>query len=288
MGKAPNPFSLFDFLGYFFPGAIAVYSVVLGYGHVSQRYRAADALKEIFSLTDPQNVLPFILAAYVLGHFLSFVSSLTVEKYLYWQYGFPSKFLLGLPYTPYFPKRVRASALDLFKLLVILVLFPVFVFDQAFGRIFNMSGFYAKGLDPLTAEIVRKKTGLILRNVAGIEPSTEKHGKPSEVDFFTYLYHYALEHAPHHGPKMQNYVALYGFLRTLSLLAVVYFWIAVWHVWFSGLAWTLWFFTLVPIAAATFVFFLAYFKFLRRYSLEVFMAASVSYNAVSGASENGD
>lgn len=276
MDRPPNPFSLFDFLGYFFPGAITVYSALLSYGHVSTSYRVADALKEVFSLTKPENILPFVLASYVIGHFLSYVSSITVEKYLYWQYGFPSKFLLGLPYKPYFPGRVGLSFLDVVKLGVILFLFPIFIFDQLIGTLFRMSGFYAKSLDRLSKDIIGNKAWNILVESGGVEPDKKRH-PPTDVDYFQYLYHYALEHAPNHGPKMQNYVALYGFLRTLTLISLFYFWIGIWHVWFSRLSAEYAIPLVLLLAAVVFVFFLAYFKFLRRYSLEVLMAAAVAY-----------
>jgi hypothetical protein len=278
MGKAPNPFSLYDFLGYFFPGAITVYSLVIAYTHIDKSYKAADAVKEILSLTHPENILPFVLAAYVAGHFLSYCSSITVEKYLYWQYGYPSKFILNLPYTPLFPSRMGLRVVDCFRLLVMLFLLPILLFDQIAGRLLGLSGFYAKAVDSLSREIIKRKTFAILRDKAGVKPTHEKHGPPTGVDYFQYLYHYALEHAPQHGPKMHNYVALYGFLRTLTLIALLYFWVAVWHVWYSALRWSTATVTLALLGGVVFVFFLAYFKFLRRYSLEVFMAAAVAYD----------
>lgn len=39
--------------------------------------------------------------------------------------------------------------------------------------------------------------------------------------------YYAVENAPNHFSKMQNYVALYGFFRTLTPIAVLLFWVIV-------------------------------------------------------------
>ena len=93
-------------------------------------------------------------------------------------------------------------------------------------------------------------------------------------DSFRLLYHYAVEHTPNHCPKMQNYVAIYGFLRTTTFLLVATFWVLTWHLFTINAG---------PLQKATIILFTvavcnvsyaAFLKFYRRFSLEAFMAIS--------------
>ena len=97
-----------------------------------------------------------------------------------------------------------------------------------------------------------------------------------DLDFFRYVYHYALENAPSHVTKMQNYVALYGFLRTIAFIAVVVFWVGVWHA-FMGLS-GIWTSVLMVAVSAVlaYLMFMAFVKFYRRFSLEALMAMAVT------------
>lgn len=103
-----NPFSLYDFLGYFLPGAILI-GVLLPYVIHSANANVCqppdkpslllsyvDLLKE-YNL--PDNHLAYIyvvliIFSYIAGHLLSFLSALTVEKFSIWKLGYPSNYLL--------------------------------------------------------------------------------------------------------------------------------------------------------------------------------------------------
>ncbi len=70
---------------------------------------------------------------------------------------------------------------------------------------------------------------------------------------------------------MQNYVALYGFLRTICLLAILLWWFALWSAFQSphgGWVSTL---DLLWTAILAYLLFMAFMKFYRRFSLEVYM-----------------
>jgi hypothetical protein len=73
---------------------------------------------------------------------------------------------------------------------------------------------------------------------------------------------------------MQNYVALYGFLRTSCLIAILAFW------------WTLYnhhWLTAAGSCAVAFLLYVGFIKFYRRFSLEAMMAVSVVVQSSSEA-----
>lgn len=102
-----NPFSLYDFLGYFLPGAILI-GVLLPYvihsanANVCQSSDKSSLLSYVDLLKEcnlPDNHIAYIyvlliIFSYIAGHLLSFLSALTVEKFSIWNLGYPSNYLL--------------------------------------------------------------------------------------------------------------------------------------------------------------------------------------------------
>lgn len=277
MDLKQNPFSLYDFLGYFTPGAIFLYGLMAAYAHTQPDMSILVYITEKLSFKQPEIYIPFILAAYTIGHFLSFLSSITVERYSIWAFGYPSKYLLGLPHGGYYDIKKKRGIRKFMRTLVAVLLTPIVVLDWLLGAKAGLRDLYAKELDPfLIATLKRKLEKLMVEHADIKEPSD--YGKATDHDFFRYAYHYAVENAPNHLSKMQNYVALYGFLRTLTLLAVVVFWGLIWHAvrnTFPALQITM---LLVLSIFVAYVLFMAFVKFYRRFSLEALMALAASYS----------
>ena len=84
--------------------------------------------------------------------------------------------------------------------------------DWLLGEKAGLRDLYAKKLDPLLVPCQDKLRKLIVEHA---KIKSQKYGTADEHDYFRYAYHYTVENAPNHLQKMQNYVALYGFLRTL-------------------------------------------------------------------------
>ena len=90
-----NPFSFYDFLGYLFPGLLCVMLVKVVYsveGPVTIQALYSKGIEGSIAWND---TIPYTVLAYVAGHFISYFSSLTVEPFLIWSYGYPSVFLLN-------------------------------------------------------------------------------------------------------------------------------------------------------------------------------------------------
>lgn len=271
-----NPFSLYDFLGYFTPGAIFLYCILLALGHLETKGFSLSYVNTYLSFDKAEIYIPFILAAYLSGHFLSFLSSITVERFSLWAHGYPSKYLVGITHKGYFSASDHELLRVVIRLFVFVILAPISTLDLILGKVIGMRELYAKRLDPLLIEVLRKRIEALIDKHAGIK-NKEKYGPARDTDFFRYAYHYALEHAPSHVTKMQNYVALYGFLRTLTLIVLITFWVVAWHVLDGSFATPAAIWTLCIVGVIAYLFFMGFVKFYRRFSLEALMAMAVTY-----------
>ncbi|HEY9100426.1 MAG TPA: hypothetical protein VIN38_16290 [Thiobacillus sp.] len=203
MDLKQNPFSLYDSLGYFTPGAIFVYGLMAAYAHVQPGGDSLQHIATSLSFDSAEIYIPFILASYAVGHFLSFVSSITVERYSIWTFGYPSKSLLDLPNSGYWAVSEKTFQRRAIRLLVGLLLAPISLLDWLLGSCAGLRDVYVKKLDPLLISAISLKIKHLVREHA-LLPDADELGKPVEHDFFRYVYHYAVENAPSHLPKMQQ------------------------------------------------------------------------------------
>lgn len=279
MNLKQNPFSIYDFLGYFTPGAIFLYGIIFIIGHAKGAF-PFDYIAQYLSFDKPEIYIPFVLTAYSAGHLLSFLSSITVERYSIWALGYPSKYLLGLEHPGYFSVKEQRWTRLTMRTLVAILLAPICLMDFLLGWKAGMRFFYAKSLDKLLIAILSRKIDRLLKEHAESGNLAEIGANAIDSDFFKYAYHYALENAPAHTIKMQNYVALYGFLRTLTLISVIFFWGLVWHFFRGnfGVNYALW--LIVSATILSYILFMGFVKFYRRFSLEALMAMAVSYKGI--------
>ncbi|TAM50995.1 MAG: hypothetical protein EPN53_07330 [Acidobacteria bacterium] len=265
-----NPFSLYDFLGYLVPGAVFLCAVVV-LRRIAQQPVSWSALLVPFDvLGKVQFFVPLVLLAYVVGHLLSFISSITVERYAIWTLGYPSRYLLGnRPGRFLCPLKARKARAAI-RIFTAVLLAPA----SGIEGIAAWLGFrplYAKPLDPLLRHCIKQKVNGFASTMYDL--SGLPLAKPDEErDFFRLVYHYALENAPAHVPKMQNYVALYGFTRTLVLEGVLLFWLAVTGSVFGLVPWRVGTSLAVMSALGAFVLYIDFIKFYRKFSLEATMA----------------
>jgi hypothetical protein len=270
-----NPFSFYDFLGYFTPGALALYGVLASYAHFSGA-DITEGITGILSFDRAEIYIPFILIAYVVGHIIAFVSSITIERYSLWSTGYPSKYLVGFDHPKYFDAKESPKLRKFIRFFVAIILLPLSLMDYFIGNLLGFRLLYAKKLDPLLIKIVKNKIFLLITKHAGIAKPDE-HAPPYETDFFRYVYHYAVENCPAHLPKMQNYVALYGFLRALTLLGIISFWVILIHSIFGYISIVNSITYISLCTLVTYLLYMGFVKFYRRFSLEALMAFVASY-----------
>lgn len=268
-----NPFSVYDFLGYLIPGSLVIYAyLVIDYLKKNSLFDVSEFI-ENFSNVKLEGIFFFIILSYTIGHLISFASSITIEKYANWKYSYPSKYLLDIEYKGYWKSSQNWKDI-VWRISMIFTLFPCVFFDWIFGQLLGFKRFYTKSLDVFLQDMVVSKANRLI-NQLGLEklekPEKYDNGKGNDFDFHRIITHYAYENSKNHQAKMSNYVALYGFLRTLSLIfnfLAIYFFIRVFFFLEFNLNNGI---ILFVLSGISYLSFMAFMKFYRRYTLEGLM-----------------
>lgn len=182
-----NPFSLYDFLGYFIPGATLIYLYLY--------FSKLDSSNYEMNLTDFfgnegikfEGFLFFIIISYAIGHLNNYISSVLVEKYANWVYDYPSKYLLKIE------KKFSFKTITLKRILIFISILPVSILDLFLGHLCKFKNLYVIHLDDFLIYCVRTKSVKILNRIV---PHNETQEIPKEIgdyDFFRILQHYALK-----------------------------------------------------------------------------------------------
>lgn len=272
-----NPFSVYDFLGYLIPGSISLYAyLIINY---LNKYNDHSIQGFINCIGDYkfEGIFFFSILSYILGHLLSFISSITIEKYANWKYSYPSKYLLKFEHKGYWKSATKLNNY-FWRIAILIILFPCILLDFILGKLLNFKSFYTKELDPMLKSLVILKINKLFEKIGFGEIEDYKEfddGNGNSHDFHRVVTHYAYEYSVNHQTKMSNYVALYGFLRTLCLIfnfIAFYFIIKV----SLNLDFTLWnlYFILI-LSGISYISFMAFMKFYRRYTLEGFMIITI-------------
>lgn len=277
MESKQNPFSIYDFLGYFTPGAIFLYGCIGIFAHLQPNISTVDFLTQNLSLDKVEVYIPFILCSYAVGHILSYLSSIIIERYSIWTIGYPSKYMMGYPNKSYFDVgKTHKTLRIIIRTLVAILILPISILDWILGDCAKYRDLYAKPLDTLLINIIRAKMVTLLKEHSGLKTPPDGY-VISDTDYFRFIYHYVVENAEHHLPKMQNYVAMYGFLRTLTFISIIFFWGGVFHILKNEFTLLISFWYLLTASLLSFVLYMAFIKFYRRFSLEAFMALTAIY-----------
>lgn len=277
-----GPFSLYDFMGYFIPGALALYLIFIGvdvnFTDFSEKFflKGQNKFIEI-----PLYIIVFyIILAYCFGHFLSFFSTLTVEKYTRIFYGDPSKNLLSdhqrvrnkivLQNVPV--KIILKTILENISLIFIL---PLVIFDSLM--------YVARYKHKYMGQIPKPYRELVVEKIKNVFNGIGYNGDvftTDENNYHQFLIHYNYEYTKVHGSKLMNYVSLYGFLRVITLISSIYlchltiYFLTNYSLDLSGKGLKEAFFIFYRIFSyglLTFIFYLGYLKFYKRYTLENLM-----------------
>lgn len=287
-----NPFSIYDFMGYLFPGVI-VFVLYLAFSQIGFD---VTKLKDISLASNPELSGKFdleksfllVVLCYILGHIVAYLSSITVEFASNKIFGYPSKYLLnekrldwGRMFLNYFItegtssnaifKCVKLVMKVLLKLIVLVLLFPVLISIFTIGYIFDINGYVSRSLDPYLRDTIIEKEYLLAKKLGIKHPDVN-----AECDYHRIILHYVYLNISSSQRKTDNYIALYGFLRSVCLLSSMTFLLvlilsfktidisAPYDLWIIGVLCFLYF--------VSYLTYLGFVKFYRRYTLENFMA----------------
>ena len=260
-----NPFSLYDFLGYFIPGSLLMY--IIYFINFWDDNKIIDKVLSKLKTGDFDSYLPFIILAYVSGHLISFLSSYSIERFCLWRYSYPFRFLMDFKHEGYINIEVQKSGTILKRILLYIIILPIGIWDSILGLVFNMRYLRNRKFSKQTRDIVVRRLNTFVKK----ELNSNEEIDIEDPDNFSLIYHYTLERSNNHLNKFNNYVALYGFSRSISFLFVFVFWYAVIQTVSNNYwSWSMISF-FIAISILSYLFFLGFCKFYRRYSIEVIM-----------------
>ncbi|NYU11139.1 hypothetical protein A8O28_17875 [Enterobacteriaceae bacterium CCUG 67584] len=270
-----NPFSIYDFLGYLIPGGLFLYllyfcGITLDWDVIIQLKKAAIEQESSLSLLGYSSI---VILAYIIGHAIAICSAFLVEKYMNDTLQYPSIYLFW-ELNNHFKDVVKKNCGRRFKYIIIkTILCPIWFLDLiTFNKLYSRE---------LTKELATPLWKMLVKSYQyffSVDLNQLKNNFALQGDLFRLAYHYSYDHSSNHQPKIQNYVALYGFCRNVCLVFLIFFWVALFtlsiNIWSGNNS----HFNLISTLAMllmTYIFYCGFVKFYRRFTLEVFMAFSV-------------
>ncbi|MEC4048843.1 hypothetical protein OX284_005345 [Flavobacterium sp. SUN046] len=269
-----NLFSLYDFLGYFVPGIFTIYTFkIVILIKENSNYTFEKILSELPSYRN-ESISLIILMSYLIGHILSFSSSITIEKYSIWKYGYPSRYLLRMPFPNFFD-HYKSLHGCIWGTVMLIIIFPLAIIDYFLSNLLGFKFLFVKSLDINLIKVIIFKINKLLDNLGINKSNGFNNGEGNFSDFNRIIHHYVFENSKNHQKKLTNYVALYGFLRTFTLIFVLLFWYILYHFFLYGEFTNEIIILLSCVLLLSFIFFMSFMKFFRKYTLEGLMIIAI-------------
>lgn len=191
--------------------------MILPFDYVEQFFRFLSDDSINVDLT--KVLIPFVIVAYVLGHLFSYLSSITIEYFTNRVYYYPSKYLLEDTTGDKIWKRYWKSDSEhkSFKFILLLVIFvillpiDIFIFSSDLIR-----DFVTRKLDDYLASNIKDKIKYLSEELKFEGKQTDRY------DAHRVVMHYVYLNLPNSNRKADNYVALYGFLRSTTLILTLF------------------------------------------------------------------
>lgn len=222
-----NPFSTFDFLGYLFPGALGlIMFYVLSDGLKHPNIEGLHEFAIVKSIIEGNVIIGsvfFVIFSYVAGHLFSYVSSVTVELFYTWCYGYPTDYLFSdnqdAPKShPIIPDWISIRHI-IWRLLICLSIYPVLLAHCLFEKTLKIERFITKPLTQEPQRVIKNKVRDYFVKMGFRQDLFQQDKMPEEnIECHRFVMHYVYEHCKEHIVKFDNYVALYGFLRSLTFI----------------------------------------------------------------------
>lgn len=236
-----NPFSIYDFMGYLFPGLLLIIIIVYvrndsfeisNVFHFRTLLDSVDIKKDTFDLD--KSIL-IVLLGYVAGHFVSYSSSITIESFANNIFGYPSEYLLHGNkllwkdmWKRYYLCQARSSCKIarwvkigckfILKTAILLLLLPISLMTFFVGWMVDVNSYITRPIDEyLKTSILKKQYELAKRlgiNYADVN---------EQCDYHRLVMHYVYINVPECQRKVDNYISLYGFLRSITFVFCICF-----------------------------------------------------------------
>lgn len=283
-----NPFSLYDFLGYLFPGIFAIFLMfIVRQSIVNPNYTFFDCLHihNIVKIVHSEakfdwleTSIGVIVFSYIIGHIISYLSSMTIEYFSSITYDYPSFYLLNKnKNTPWknFSNYAGTAYKPIVRYCVALVIWPISIPVLISGGLRN---YVQRPLPVYLIDAIQEKTEKLYKH---LNIKVDHENEEELKDFHRVIMHYVYSSVSCHQNKADNYVALYGFLRSICFVIVVFYDIIILNALYTiryifinfssvSIDWFI-IFTVIVGYFLSIVLFLAFTKFYRKFTLENFM-----------------
>ncbi len=226
-----NPFSFYDFLGYLFPGMLSVLIIIhilflksscgiIDYFSIST---FVETLNNEFKTDSWKYLILIILLSYILGHILAYISSATVEYFSNRLFKYPAFYLLhkeDISFNQYLKRyfcNVGGLGVFLWRIIVVIILFPISFVFLLLGQPLYINKFITRELDDYVRNSILDKQFNLSEKLNIKRPAVN-----AEIDYHRIVMHYVYLNIPSSQKKSDNYIALYGFLRSICLVFCIY------------------------------------------------------------------
>lgn len=292
-----NPFSIYDFLGYLFPGLIFLVMIFF-ISHIKSA-----PVDEYFDFSKYQTLLKsgkeydwwestvfIIVTSYVVGHIVAYLSSSTVEYFTNHLFGYPSHYLLHEEVNNYrsvLSRYFSSPTLGnvIWRILVMFILLPVTFVMLVLGIKLSLIKFIVRPLDDYVRNSILYKLNKLSDTLSLQQPDVN-----SNADYHRIVMHYVYLNITNSQRKADNYVAMYGFLRAITLILCIFIdYMLIDQVIYSAeiikrnglehsiINWNgVWIFVVLIVVAN--LLYMGFVKFYRRFTLENYMALLTEKN----------
>lgn len=290
-----NPFSIYDFMGYLFPGMMCYIIIAycfrmgLDISEISNFDNLRKLVKDSQMEFNLEKSVIIIVIAYILGHIMSYLSSVTIELFARKVFGYPSEYLLERERSRNWWKMLKAFFASkahssnkkwalikttlrfIMKVFIALLLFPISFSTFTFAYFFDINGWIVRPLDDYLKNTLKVKEYRLANRLGINHPDVNQ-----ECDYHRIVMHYVYLNIPNSQRKTDNYVALYGFLRSISFVfCTTFFVIGTYAMTTINCSETFdkdLLLTLFLFFTLSYICFLGFVKFYRRFTLENYMA----------------
>lgn len=277
------PFTTYDIIGYLTPGIFSIWLTSYLFPNINSTERITSFFHEADAIPEQVIVSLSCLAIfYTIGHIISLVSSLLIERFLLFYFGYPSKFFVLEN------KINNATVRNIVKhniqknwrtpnfFFTTIMLFPIFPY-LIICYIIGAHGYYVKRLDRSAADILISRFKKITRK------NIQRNIEENDANWFRVVEYTVYRENPLSTSKMYNYVVMYGFLRSICLILITVTWYCLIKAIFMIVTvypadWNLAsLYECLIFSLITFFVFVGFAKFFRRYSEEAIWAFIAEY-----------
>ena len=238
-----NPFSIYDFMGYLFPGIIALFFIQLMWdGNEDSIYNILNIgnfegiTKEINESINIETSIVCIVLSYVIGHIIAYISSVTIEYFANKTFGYPSEYLMSNKEQDWFDllsryfldmkkedvlvngimKSLKSKLLSgrfWWRLIISTILSPLSFMTFTFSHLSGINNFIIRPLDDYLKNSIQEKSFKMANRLGINYPSNG-----IDCDYHRVIMHYVYYNLPVCQNKTDNYISLYGFLRSICFI----------------------------------------------------------------------